>query len=381
MDKKITTDNRGNSTQRKRGVKQKMTDPNTTLKELELSNIDKEQLDQIFFNVPSAPIIKDTVSVIANSKNLKDIETNRKKATKDSKKIYKVENDTSGDKKIVYAYNRKGLNYSIGLANFSTYFKDDTNKGLMKIFVFVLIQIFEQCFIDRKFIELPPGEKICAFISYEKMVEAGLYTSKHIAKDNFELNLDKLTSIKITGERYGKERPGGDRIGLFDAKEEEGGYSLILNDLIDWNAIAKFYTIMPKWIFKLSSTAFQMAFYIFYLARQNAKKISETHSFTISLRALKGQLNLPDETETRETKKLIKQPIEKAIEEINDEAKTKDFRISLTPKFKGNESIKYYLDTGKLKVKITGSYFSTFKKIDMKAKRKIETSEKKQSKA
>ena len=329
---------------------------------------------QKFFNMPSSSIVKDTASIMANANTLGELPEARKKTRS---KTYLVYSNEGNDTKVISAFAKKDLQYSIGLADFTETFKKASNKGLIKIYIFTLTQIFEQCFQDNKHIELPPDAVQAVFIGYDKMVEAGLYNTKNIARDNFARNYEKLMHLHYSGKAT-KKKQAKDYIALFTGGiKEKNGYSLILNQLIDWNAIAPFYAVIPSWIFKLSNIAFQTALYIFYLARQNSQEIAEKGSFDISLRALKGQLALPDENGITDPKKLIKTPIEEAIQEINAEAKTPDFKVKMTPKFKGNERITEYLDKGKLHITISGEYASSYKKIDEHAKKKIEANKKK----
>lgn len=350
---------------------------NNLIEELQISDYTSSSSPlQKFLNLPSSSIVKDTVSTLANANTLGELPSSREKTRS---KVYLVHSTQGNDTKVIAVYSKSDLQYSIGLADFSEIFKKANNKGLIKIYTFILIQVFEQCFQDNKLIELPPDAVQSVFIGYDKMVEAGLYTTKTIARDNFARNYEKLMHLHYSGSAT-KKKQAKDYIPLFKGGvKEKNGYSLILSDLIDWNAIAEFYAVIPSWIFKLSNAAFQTALYIFYIARQNSREITEHHYFTISLRALKGQLGLPDETSTTDPKRLIKQPIEEAIEEINAEAKTDSFHIELTPKFKGNEKITDYLDKGKLKITMSGEYVVSYEKIDKKTKTRIAASEKRKS--
>lgn len=344
------------------------------IEELQISDITSSSSPiQEFFNLPSSSIVKDTISTLANANTLGEMPSSREKIRS---KLYLVHSTEGNDTKVIAAYAKADLQYSIGLADFSETFKKANNKGLIKIYTFVLIQVFEQCFQDHKLIELPPDAVQSVFIGYDKMVEAGLYTTKTIARDNFARNYEKLMHLHYSGNAT-KKKQAKDYIPLFTGGlQEKNGYSLVLNQLIDWNAIAEFYAVIPSWIFKLSNVAFQTALYIFYIARQNARKLSEHHTFTISLRALKGQLALPDETSTTDPKKLIRKPIESAIDEINREAHTNEFSIELTPEFKTNEKITTFLDKGKLNITMNGDYITSYEKIDQKTKNRIAANEK-----
>lgn len=322
-----------------------------------------------FYNVPSSNIVKSSLSALGGIRNFGEIGTVKNPKSR-AFLIYDDEGSTQ-ERKIIKAYKREDLKFSIAYCDFTKMFQKDNNKGLMKIYVFILTKIYDQCFYQGKFIDAPDIKPIVE-IRYSQMVEAGMYQSETAARDNFKSNLKKLKSMEFSSELMSK-KDGKAFIPLFKGEiPVKGGYNLVLNDLIDWNAIAEFYTKVPKWAFKLSSRAFSVMFYVFYLARQNVKNINDNHYFTIKPRSIQIFLNLPDEKETTDPKRVIKEPIKDAIDEINKEAAPNSFNIELEPKAI-NRKIKDFLDNSTITVHLNNEYsdaFSSLKKAITKQKKK-----------
>ena len=140
------------------------------------------------------------------------------------------------------------------------------------------------------------------------------------------------------------------------------------------NLIYTYYTVLPFYIDGLSNRADSLLQYIMYLARQNTDKIAKNGFFNISLRAVRNQLGLPDERGLRDQARLIRYPIEEAIEEI--ESKEVNFgNIKITPQpAPGIDidtcSVAEWLD-GNLKIEIGGMYADFFKLIDSNRNKKI----------
>ena len=88
-------------------------------------------------------------------------------------------------------------------------------------------------------------------------------------------------------------------------------------------------TILPNWSYALNENSFMLLDYIFYLARQNTKQIKEKGHFNISLETIRMHLGLPTIEEAGDDpKRLIFEPIEKAITEIEDGRKGTDIKIT-----------------------------------------------------
>lgn len=322
-----------------------------------------------FYNVLCSNVVKNSYAAIGGLYHFGEI-GNIKNPRSRSYLVYN-DNESTDDVKRIDAYNNEELKFSIAFCDFSKLFQADNNKGLMKIYVFVLIKIYEMCFYNGEFISIP-GKTLCAPIKYSDMVEAGLYQSEIAARTGLKKNVVKLANMKFSAELNTKDKAF---IPLFKAiLPQKGGYDFVPNDAIDWNAIAEFYTKVPKWAFKLSSKAFSLTLYTFYLARQNREKLIKNRSFTIKPRSVQIFLNLPNEEDTGDPKRLIKDPITNAIEEINNEARNEhegepNFKIELE-QGSLNKRIKNFLDDTNITVHLTGIYHDAFEKLDRKKKRK-----------
>lgn len=137
--------------------------------------------------------------------------------------------------------------------------------------------------------------------------------------------------------------------------------------------------ILPNFAYSLSNRAFDLLYGIMYLARQNTKQIKEKGYFTVSMRAIQERLALPSEIGQREPGKLIRQPIDKAMEEI-EENLINDMTDKGEPKIAfeiigvaDNANITEFLDNGKLKVILKDEYATGLIDIANTQKKKIET--------
>lgn len=305
--------------------------------------------------VPSSPAVNSFIGALGGGKNMKDYITAHNKVQ--SADYYVEGNDGKGGK-IITAYKADSLQYKIQLCNFDRYFTGN-NKGIMKIFTFLLIQMYKQCFVNGK-LAVKDGTVTAVKIKYQDMVKYGLYESEDAARLALNTHYQAICKMAIDGKDYVKTKKAAqDYITLFTAGfKEKGGYSFVPSTIVDWKGIAAFFMLAPRWIFKLSINAFELAFYAFYLARQNAAKIAEQGYFTINMRTIQARLNLPDEKTTKNPKKLIKDPIIKAIDEINAEAAkgtTKSItKLELSDNAKEEEVVKAFLDNGKLLVYVQG---------------------------
>jgi len=111
------------------------------------------------------------------------------------------------------------------------------------------------------------------------------------------------------------------------------------------DVLCQYYTIQPHWVGKLNEKAYDLATYIFRLARQNLESLLKDNRFTISLEAVSDHLGLKPE-HTKHHKQLIIEPIRKAIQEINETSEEQIKEIKALEDIKkiirGNEEIKIY---------------------------------------
>ena len=143
----------------------------------------------------------------------------------------------------------------------------------------------------------------------------------------------------------------------------------------------QYYTILPRYYFRLPNRASDLLYYICYLARQNTKKIAEQGYYTISTRAIQHRLFLPSEVNNINPQRTIKQPIKDAINELMMEHSnrygTTELRLELIYNEKGN--ITDFLENGYLKVRITGDFAEPFMAISRNTANRIEAAQKRQT--
>ena len=165
------------------------------------------------------------------------------------------------------------------------------------------------------------------------------------------------------------------------ARIERGQCTIFFNERISWSFIAQYFTILPRYYFRLSNRASDLLYYIFYLARQHTRDIEERGYFTIGFRAIQHRLQLPSEVGNNNPYKTIKKPIEEAIEELETEHSNlyRNTEFSLLPVCDDTAPIAEYLDNGYLKVGLTGAFAETFIAISKDTAKQIETAQKRQA--
>lgn len=258
-------------------------------------------------------------------------------------------------------------------------FEGKNNKGLIKLFPFVMIKCNEQNYNKR------------IGFSLQELVDNGMYSSITTARKAVKDNLEKLRKLSISG--YTKRGLKGKKIesevhsSLITEWRIDNSYvTIITGEFINIEFLANYFTVLPPYAFKLSLNAFLLLDYIFCMARQHARSISENGTFKISLRAIRNYLYLPTvetvkEEKNRKYNQFIKEPIESAIEEIENENKSIDFTI--TPTFKSDidpVNINEWLD-GYLEIGLNGDFAERFISIAQKQEAEIKTCKKRKEKA
>lgn len=261
-----------------------------------------------------------------------------------------------------------------------------SNKATKKIFVLTLIKANEQALHNGKL-----TQNYITF-SLNDLIDIGLYKTPQSARRGFKKAMDALQSLKIKGtlkKHTKKSNKGKEKNNSIDVSSvlfpntaiSKGQCIIYLNEFIDWKFLAQYFTLLPIYYFSLSNRASDLLYYIFYLARQKTKKIQRRGYFTISFRSLQVKLNLPSETGNREPQKTIKQPIEAAIEEIENAHSTyyNNTDFSLYPVCDDNAHIKGFLDNGYLKITLKGYFAQPFTELSQKQTKRIEDAEKRKN--
>lgn len=242
---------------------------------------------------------------------------------------------------------------------------------IKKVFSFILMKITEQAFHG--------GELVRDFIEFElyELVELGIYKTLDTARRGFDTSFAQLKTFEIEGASHrGKKKisasfsddPSASRFMFIGKDKGHGTRTIYLNTKLNWGFVIQYYTIMPRWAFSLSSRAFDLTYYIFYLARQHMKDIKENGKFTIGMRAIQAQLNIPDAKDTMNPRRDIIDAIENAITEIEEASHTKDFTI--TPYYKDDTATAFL--NGYIEIGISGDYAISFNNLQSRIEKAID---------
>lgn len=254
-----------------------------------------------------------------------------------------------------------------------------SNKPAKKLFVLALIKANEQAIHE--------GQLTKNYVSFplQELIDTGFYSTPQSARKGFNAGMDTLTSLKIKGHIQQTKKKGSSidalEVLFTGARIERGQCTIFFNERISWSFIAQYFTILPRYYFRLPNRASDLLYYIFYLARQHTKYIEERGYFTISFRAIQHRLQLPSEVGNNNPDRTIKQPIEEAIEQIEDGHSglygNEDF--SLLPVYDEYAPIASFLDNGYLRVELKGSFAETFIAISKDTAKQIEAAQKRQA--
>lgn len=314
------------------------------------------------FIYPSSPILHFTNQILNSFGRGKDVRTN-----KNTDFTY---NPTSDDKWIFESKNKKNqLAVTIDKLDLPALKKN--NKGLKKMFAFLMIKGNEQGFAPEVSFPL------------QDLVDCKMYTHINSARRGAKDNIDKIMAITIEGTtRRGKKivkQEGGKIVYHYKIKNSE--VIVFFNPQLNISFLAQYFTILPPFAFSLSNNAFTLLEYIFYLARQNTASIKEKGTFNIGLEAIRDYLQLPNEEDTQKHSQYIKDPIEAAITEI--EEKVMEYRyigFTITPYYDDNAGIKEYLK-GYLQIGFSPERAQPFIDLANKREEKLKQYERRQEKA
>ena len=254
-----------------------------------------------------------------------------------------------------------------------------SNKPAKKLFVLALIKANEQAIHE--------GQLTKNYVSFplQELIDTGFYSTPQSARKGFNTGMDTLTSLKIKGHIQQTKKKGSSidalEVLFTGARIERGQCTIYFNERISWSFIAQYFTILPRYYFRLPNRASDLLYYIFYLARQHTKDIEERGYFTIGFRAIQHRLQLPSEAGTKNPQRDIKDPIDEAIEELETEHSLLygNTEFSLLPVYDEAASIKDYLDNGYLRVGLTGAFAKTYIAISKDTAKQIEQAEKRQA--
>lgn len=325
-----------------------------------------------FYNVPNSTASNLILEVMGAGDSIADLPA-RKRQINHNTAIEVLED---GRKRQISLVNEKAQ-VTIELADIDK--MTGSNKPAKKLFVLSLIKANEQAIFD--------GQLTKDYISFplQELIDIGFYKTPQSARTGFKAGMDALTSLKIKGHIQQTKKRGSSidalEVLFTGANIKNGQCTVYFNPRISWSFIAQYFTILPRYYFKLPNRASDLLYYIFFLARQHTRDIEERGYFTIGFRAIQHRLQLPSEIGNTRPQQTIKQPIEDAIEELETEHSNLygNTEFSLLPVYDEAASIKDYLDNGYLRVGLTGAFAQTYIEISKDTAKQIEQAEKRQA--
>ena len=268
-----------------------------------------------YFTIPSTSLTNTTKKILNNPSRIGSTRRGQ---------INKMENYLTKDSIITYKGNDSTLTFT--LERTKELFTKKIQNGA-KVFNFLLQKLNDQ---NR--------QEVTKFQLID-LVENGIYANKDSAARGLKTVLDKMYAISIEGittDYNGRKKEKKTHIKSRIISAFKVSYNeCIVNITPIIRESMPYITLLPKWSYALNENSYMLLDYIFYLARQNAKQIKEIGSFNISLDSIRIHLGLPTIEEAgRDSKKLIFEPIEKAITEIEDSRNGTD--IKMTPFYNYN---------------------------------------------
>lgn len=332
----------------------------------------KAQQESNFYNLPDSTASNLILETLGAGENIADLPARKKQINHNTTYVVLEE----GKRRQVSVINTKAT-VTIELADIDK--MTGSNKPAKKLFVLSLIKANEQAIFD--------GQLTRDYISFplQELIDIGFYKTPQSARTGFKAGMDALTSLKIKGNIQQTKKRGSSidalEVLFTGANIKNGQCTVYFNPRISWSFIAQYFTILPRYYFKLSNRASDLLYYIFFLARQNTRDIEKRSYFNISFRAIQHRLQLPSEAGTKNPQRDIKDPIDEVIEELETEHSNLygNTEFSLLPVYDEAASIKDYLDNGYLRVSLTGAFAETYIEISKDTEKKIEQAEKRQA--
>lgn len=279
---------------------------------------------------------------------------------------------------ITFTRRNRGVEHTITITNPDMFFygttRDRKKRGTIvtrKLLPFVLQKMTQQNYPEAVRIDL--GE----------LVRLEMYKSEETAYKGITRFVQQMGATdlswtrKSTGRGKKKEPITSSGGNLFYHRRRQGSTVYIyVNKQFDLRELAGKFTVFPDWAYALNSGAFDLVRYVFYIARQNKSNIAESGKFNVSMEAVRIAMGLPeiDEVANRRYKQLIRMPIEKAIEEVEQ-------RVASVPEAKGRFFLTPHVDenatdidkwlAGYIEVELRDEYVTLFTRLAEKQKELI----------
>lgn len=295
----------------------------------------------------SSPITDMVVEVAPSLQGLSSYKERREKISKGNQQVVVQEDPLK-----IWKKNKDA--YTVGV----TFREPKGMKNYIKVYVHILKEATKQCFQDGRMVTNSIQ------LSLDGFIEDNLCNSKPDARRKYNGSKKVLKGVDIAFILPPKKK--GEK-----ALEYEGPvfarYSNIVNSEMEiklnpefpWEIVMEYYKsymYLPiKRMNLLTTNSYVLAYYIFYLARQNGESIKKNGGFRISNRAIQARLGLPDEGKIKNPKRDIREVIENCCQEITQIFKHDNaFLFTIKQCDTDTVSIKKYLDNGYLWVTIGG---------------------------
>lgn len=329
------------------------------------------QKETDFYNVPDSTASNLIMETLGAGADIADLPARKQQINHST--TYEVLED--GNKRLVSVKNSKA-EVTIELADIDKI--TGSNKPAKKLFVLSLIKANEQAVHN--------GQLTKDYITFplQELVSTGFYNTPQSARNGFKAGADILTSLKIQGKLQKSKKNGAEvealEVLFTGARIKKGQCFIFFNTRISWGFLTQYFTILPNYYFRLPNRASDLLYYIFYLARQNTKEIEQRGYFTIGFRAIQHRLQLPSEKGCPNPQRDIKEAIEAAIVQLEDEHSKAygNMEFSLLPVYDDYAPITEFLDNGYLKVTLSGAFAKTFIDISKDTEKQITEARKKQ---
>lgn len=305
--------------------------------------------DEAYFRIPSSPVIKLIYEMFTAGRHLARLADGKAEV---NRKVSLEAYERDGRTELHYMNDSDGFTLSV-----ATDLLPDLKAGrlIKKTFLFLLMKWNRQ------------QEFQAITIPLKEFVENNAYSTEINARRGIKAAMPALLSLKIQGRQiHGRKKYFSipDETPLFDDwRIAKGKLQVIPNRDCNTEFMFEYFTSLPKFFFKLSSNAQDVAFHIFFMARQaqNVDRLYKGQSFTVSFPALRAALCLPAIGETEHPKRDCTDKLLEAIEDINSTAAGTG--LVLTIRGDLNATASECLETGKVEVSITGGLLESLQTI------------------
>lgn len=337
-------------------------------------SVGKSEENSKFFSFPNSPASNTMISVVSHVGNLETFANRLEHNSHSSQLDFFTPPEESKGLSQRVKYSTDNTETTIHLDNIDFFTK--ANKPLKKILTYTLINL------SKKNITENPSQDISIKFPLTDFVELGSYKTLRSARQSFNEAKNPLTSIKIEGVVRDKKdmkqiTDSGIEVLFTGAHVKNGIAEIYLNRRINWELFAlQYFSIIPKTYFSLPDNAADLLLNTFMIARKRLNDIDKKGSFNISFKTIQQILDLPDENQTKNPGRDIKEPILNALNEVT---KAENGDLIITPIYNTNGNIIEFLEEGYANITLHNEYLAYFESLAHTKKTKIEATQKKRA--